>query len=89
MRLNFSGVGEDDIREGIRRVGEVVREQVGMYGTLTGVRLGTGAAAAPPAERGLGEERWLEPEPAEPQPPRPDAELAKILRLPTKHKRAG
>ena len=29
MRLNFSGVGEDDIREGVRRIGEVVREQVG------------------------------------------------------------
>ena len=37
MRLNFSGVGEDDIREGIRRIGEVVREQVELYGTLTGV----------------------------------------------------
>ena len=36
MRLNFSGVGDDDIREGIRRIGEVVREQVGLYETLTG-----------------------------------------------------
>jgi len=36
MRLNFSGVGVDDIREGIRRLGEVVREQVDLYGTLTG-----------------------------------------------------
>ncbi|MFZ0088662.1 MAG: PLP-dependent aminotransferase family protein, partial [Solirubrobacteraceae bacterium] len=38
MRLNFSGVGEDAIREGVRRIGEVVREQVAMYGTLTGAR---------------------------------------------------
>jgi 2-aminoadipate transaminase len=37
MRLNFSGVGEDDIREGIRRIGEIVREQVELYGTLTGL----------------------------------------------------
>ncbi|MDQ5808833.1 MAG: PLP-dependent aminotransferase family protein [Actinomycetota bacterium] len=36
MRLNFSGVSEDDIREGIRRIGEVVREQVELYSTLTG-----------------------------------------------------
>jgi len=36
MRLNFSGVGEADIREGVRRIGEVVREQVELYGTLTG-----------------------------------------------------
>ena len=36
MRLNFSGSGEDEIREGIRRIGEVVKEQVALYGTLTG-----------------------------------------------------
>ena len=36
MRLNFSGVSEDDIREGVRRIGEVVREQVALYSTLTG-----------------------------------------------------
>ena len=40
MRLNFSGVDDDAIREGVRRIGEVVREQVALYGTLTG--------AAPP-----------------------------------------
>jgi 2-aminoadipate transaminase len=37
MRLNFSGVHEDDIREGVRRIGMIVREQVELYGTLTGV----------------------------------------------------
>jgi 2-aminoadipate transaminase len=42
MRLNFSGVDDDAIREGIRRIGEVVREQVALYGTLTGA-----APAAP------------------------------------------
>ena len=36
MRLNFSGSGEESIREGIRRIGEVVTEQVELYGTLTG-----------------------------------------------------
>jgi 2-aminoadipate transaminase len=36
MRLNFAGVSEDDIREAVRRIGKVVREQVGMFGTLTG-----------------------------------------------------
>jgi 2-aminoadipate transaminase len=38
LRLNFSGVDEGQIREGVRRIGEVVREQVAMYGTLTGAR---------------------------------------------------
>jgi 2-aminoadipate transaminase len=36
MRLNFSGSDEDSIREGVRRIGEVVSEQVELYGTLTG-----------------------------------------------------
>jgi 2-aminoadipate transaminase len=36
MRLNFSGCDENSIREGIRRIGEVVTEQVQLYGTLTG-----------------------------------------------------
>jgi 2-aminoadipate transaminase len=36
MRLNFSGVGDEEIREGVRRIGNVVAEQVDLYGTLTG-----------------------------------------------------
>ena len=51
MRLNFSGVGEDDIREGVRRIGKVVREQVGLYSTLTGGGAGAGARRAGPAGR--------------------------------------
>jgi 2-aminoadipate transaminase len=47
MRLNFSGVSEHDIREGIRRIGEVVREQVGLYGTLTGAA--SAASTSPPS----------------------------------------
>ncbi len=42
MRLNFSGVGEDDLREGVARIGKVVNEQVRLYSTLTGT-----APAAP------------------------------------------
>ncbi|HEV8153076.1 MAG TPA: PLP-dependent aminotransferase family protein [Solirubrobacteraceae bacterium] len=44
MRLNFSGVDEDAIREGVRRIGIVVREQLGLYGTLTGTAGGGGGA---------------------------------------------
>src|SRR3954452_11528687 len=36
MRLNFSGVGDDDIREGVRRIGKVIAEQVRLYSALTG-----------------------------------------------------
>jgi 2-aminoadipate transaminase len=36
MRLNFSSSDEAEIREGIRRVGKVIEEQVALFGTLTG-----------------------------------------------------
>jgi 2-aminoadipate transaminase len=36
MRLNFSGVGDEEIREGVRRIGKVIEEQVNLYQTLTG-----------------------------------------------------
>ncbi len=36
MRLNFSGSTADEIREGIKRIGKVVWEQVRLYETITG-----------------------------------------------------
>jgi 2-aminoadipate transaminase len=36
MRLNFSATGEQDLREGIRRIGSVVSEQIALYETITG-----------------------------------------------------
>ena len=56
MRLNFSGVGEDDIREGVRRIGKVVAEQVALYGTLTGAepaRVPARPAATPEEARNV------------------------------------
>ncbi len=48
MRLNFAGVPDEDIREGIRRIGRAMREQLGLLGSLTGSPP-AGAAEAPPA----------------------------------------
>jgi 2-aminoadipate transaminase len=45
MRLNFSGVGEQEIREGIARIGEVVAEQVRLYETLTSETTAAGRAS--------------------------------------------
>jgi 2-aminoadipate transaminase len=77
MRLNFSGVDEDQIREGIRRIGEVVCEQVGLYGTLTGSRPARARAPIPcqppPGAAGPG-----------PGSREPDPVLAKVLQLPAK-----
>lgn len=36
MRLNFSGVPEDRITEGIRRIGEVIEEQLELWEAMTG-----------------------------------------------------
>ncbi len=56
MRLNFSGANEEQIREGIRRIGEVVKEQVALYGTLTGEAAEQPARAeAPSAESDAAE----------------------------------
>ncbi len=82
MRLNFSGVNEDEIREGVRRIGEVVREQVALYGTLTG----TVPAQAAPGATAPRAPAAPEPPAVEPSPA-PDEELATVLRLP--RKRAG
>ena len=54
MRLNFSGSREDELREGIRRIGQVVSEQVALYETITGehpAQRGQAAPARPAPER--------------------------------------
>jgi 2-aminoadipate transaminase len=75
MRLNFSGVGEEEIREGVRRIGEVLREQVALYGTLTG-------SAPAPAGRARRTTDRTPPQLAE-------DELGKVLRLPRKRTAGG
>jgi 2-aminoadipate transaminase len=55
MRLNFSGSDEDTIREGVRRIGEVVAEQVALYGTLTGEDRPPARARPPAPSAGEGE----------------------------------
>jgi 2-aminoadipate transaminase len=36
MRLNFSASDEEELREGIRRIGQVISEQISLYETITG-----------------------------------------------------
>lgn len=57
MRLNYSGVDETEIREGVRRIGAVVTEQLELYGDMVGEPLaprqrGKANAAAPEAPEG-------------------------------------
>ena len=87
MRLNFSGADEDEIREGVRRIGEIVREQVALYGTLTGVSQPPRRGAARPS----ADDRPAAQQASDAQPERApaDPELAKILKLPAQRSRAG
>jgi 2-aminoadipate transaminase len=64
MRLNFSGSDESEIREGVRRIGHVVEEQVALYETITGEHpiqppaassASRSGAAGPQEGRGSGE----------------------------------
>ncbi len=62
MRLNFSGSTEEEIREGIRRIGKVIWEQVALYETITGEhRLPDTAERAAAAEERGGEVLPLRP----------------------------
>lgn len=40
MRLNFAGVPDEDIREGIRRIGRIMGADTGMFSALTGINAG-------------------------------------------------
>ena len=73
MRLNFAGVPDDEIREGIRRIGKVVREQMGLYGTLTG-----SSSVEPTASERAG----TEPVASEGDEPDESVPLADVLELP-------
>lgn len=60
MRINFSGVSEDDIREGISRIGSVIAEQLELYASIAGTarprggstRSGSSDTGAPSATAG-------------------------------------
>jgi 2-aminoadipate transaminase len=66
MRLNFAGVPEEEIREGVRRIGRAVREQLGLLGSLGG-----SARAVSPSAR-----------PSAPDAEHPDQPLADVVALP-------
>jgi len=52
MRLNFAGVPEQDIREGVRRIGTAIREQLGLLGSLSGGARPAPRGAAPDTDTG-------------------------------------
>jgi 2-aminoadipate transaminase len=79
MRLNFAGVPDEDIREGIRRIGKALGGQTGLFGALTG---------SPPAPSHAGSPgpQAQEASPAAAQPGTPGGGgLADVVQLPLRH----
>jgi 2-aminoadipate transaminase len=72
MRLNFAGVPAEDIREGVRRIGQAMGGQAGLFGALTARTSGAVQSMAG-AETTAGEPQA---EGAE------DPKLADVLQLP-------
>jgi 2-aminoadipate transaminase len=70
MRLNFAGVPEAEIREGIRRIGRIMGGDTGLFGALTG--------GPPPTPRPTAQE------PAARESTAPAPELADVLELPVR-----
>src|SRR5215207_9140962 len=81
MRLNFSGAGEEDLREGVARIGKVVNEQVRLYSTLTAT-----APAAPRQPAAPASETEATPAPESEATPAAGPEAARIVPL---RRRAG
>jgi 2-aminoadipate transaminase len=74
MRLNFSGVDEGEIREGVRRIGNVIAEQLDLYGALTGEH----PVVDPHRPAGEGEDMGgahsrTDPDPSTADSPEPDS----------------
>jgi 2-aminoadipate transaminase len=76
MRLNFAGVPDDDIREGIRRIGETMGGDAGLLDTLMG--------SPPPSSAGRRRGPRQPGSPADEQAPAADeqAPLADVVALP-------
>jgi 2-aminoadipate transaminase len=74
MRLNFAGVPDAEIREGVRRIGSALREQVGLLGTLTG------STSSP---------RRAEPAPAAEEAPDGVPGLADVVALPRRDQKGS
>jgi 2-aminoadipate transaminase len=55
MRLNFSASHEDELREGIERIGNVIGQQVDLYESITTPNVPPASSASPPGADGSAE----------------------------------
>jgi 2-aminoadipate transaminase len=82
MRLNFAGSSEQDIREGVRRIGEIMGGDTGLFGALTRPKRTRGSASEGQPRGATGSsQRTQAPSAAEHQ----DG-LADVVELPSRRK---
>jgi 2-aminoadipate transaminase len=84
MRLNFAGSSEHDIREGVRRIGEIMGGESGLFGALTGAGRKKRTAGSR-SSRASGEQPAGTPAPPAGESDE-GAELADVLELPRRRK---
>lgn len=87
MRLNFSGVGDEEIREGVRRIGKAIAEQVELYQSLTGANAEAGSHPGMPGREaedmpGIGSR-------SNPPPSQSDSSGVDSIVLPFRKEEAG
>jgi 2-aminoadipate transaminase len=80
MRLNFAGVPEAQIREGVRRIGQAMGGQAGLFGALTGTSArGAGKADSTEPQTGT-EQSAAEPAAGETAAATPMADVVQLPR---------
>jgi 2-aminoadipate transaminase len=82
MRLNFSGVSDEEIREGISRIGRVIREQVELYETLAPPEPSAATQASPGTPGREAEDVPVDETRRNPRPSQPDSSGADSVVVP-------
>jgi hypothetical protein len=82
MRLNFAGVPDENIREGIRRISAIARPDTGLMGALTGSSAGTTPGGTADADSGTSGETSCTETDSRAQTTERDPGLADVVELP-------
>jgi 2-aminoadipate transaminase len=87
MRLNFSGVTDEEIREGIKRIGRVIKEQVDLYETLAPSQDFPQSSPGTPGRE--AEDVPVDEARRNPRPSQPDSSEADSVVVPFRHVSGG
>ncbi|HET9185650.1 MAG TPA: aminotransferase class I/II-fold pyridoxal phosphate-dependent enzyme, partial [Solirubrobacterales bacterium] len=89
MRLNFSGVSDEEIREGIQRIGRVIREQVELYEALAPRQTAAPAESSPGTPGREAEDVPVDETRPNPRPSQSDSSEADSVVVPFRQASGG